>query len=1176
MNDSTRTPRRPRSWRRRAAYALAVLAVLGVIGWAALEWVVQIDRYRPQVVAEIEKRTGLPISIGQLELTLFPTPAVTAHQVVLGEGLFLASARDVVVHARLAGLASGEIDVTDVSFKELSVRLPEEPAAIRARFKAVSKAASLRSSGKSEQKKRLLRLGRLRTSGAKLFLGDSDQAAALCTINVRDPLDTTIPVQIDARTPLLGQDARLRGTLTLTRQPGGPAPVAVEGEVRLTDLDSNTILANPKASGAVVNVTGTFKGPSAKDLEFSFNGDANPNGRSTQFKPLAGTFSGRARWREAALSVDPFTWDADGLKLVGTGSWSAQDGWEARVAEATLPHSGLTMLLALLPESDVRMTLGEGAALALSDLHVARKPGDPIEILSGKATGHGVDLAFEGQEPAFAGVRVACTVRTAEENPAAFSIDIEDASCDGAAVSGTVLVDPNAKTVQPDVFGKVELTPERLGILGSLRTIEDAAGLVRFHRVHGTFGPGRSLPSDLVIEGSVESAGFAIESSAWQDRFDGVSGSFFIGSDTVKAGASGRSARAGEFEADGAYGFSGRVWEGRVSVDAAEFDLPLTEGSFLAEAAPLLLAAYGPSFIDLKVELPSPGRQGVAVHAERKADPPFQADVSVVEVFTGDERHWELGDLEAMVMAPPEVGPLIPPNPWKTSGPVRVAVVRSAKTERFSVTTDLTPAAVGLEGWTLEKKAGDFAEVLVEGPAGPTGWHTEDLTVRCLTETVKAGLSNGTFALEPFDVDVAALARLLPGEASGSGRIRGSVSPGPANIALTLADAALTLGPDAKIDSATGRITYSGNRWQFDHLRLQAPNTDCVVDAHETAGAWQGSISGDQLDLNALTAFWDATKGLRESPASDAPDGPASAQANPLFATFTVRLGTLYHRRARIERVQADVVATGEVLRARDLSFSPYGGDVAGNVAWHLARPGAHGVIDMALELTDVDLRVIDELFLTEPQHLAGPVSGLVRLRLPWTGEEMTYAGANGRFVLEGRDGTLGTHSLATKILTVIRATEIIHLRLPKLRDEGLSYDKCTFEADLVNGLLTIRRLELERPSYRIDVTGAVDLPGNRCHLEVGFFPFEAVATIADIVPGVRQVVRKIDEQSAIRFVVKGPLDDPKTVLAPSTLINTVTDGLVGGAKKGEQTVVDGVLGIVDGVLKELDKDKSP
>jgi uncharacterized protein YhdP len=420
------------------------------------------------------------------------------------------------------------------------------------------------------------------------------------------------------------------------------------------------------------------------------------------------------------------------------------------------------------------------------------------------------------------------------------------------------------------------------------------------------------------------------------------------------------------------------------------------------------------------------------------------------------------------------------------------------------------------------------------------------------------------------------VARLLPGQVTGSGRIRGSVSPGPANIALTLADVALTLGPDAKIDSATGRITYSGEQWRFDRVSLRAPNTDCVVDAHDTAGAWQGSISGDRLDLNALTAFWDAAQGIWKSPSPDEPAETAPTQSDPLFATFTVRLGTLYHHRARIDRVRADVVATGDVVRARDLSFSPYGGDVTGDAAWRLGPPGEDDVIDVALELSNVDLRVIDELFLTEPQHLAGPVNGSVRLRLPWSGEEARYAGANGRFVLDGKKGTLGTHSLATKILAVVRATEIVRLRLPKLRDQGLSYDTCAFEADLVNGLLTVRRLALERPSYRIDVTGTVDLPANLCNLQVGFFPFEAVTTITDVVPGAGKVVRMIDEQSAVRFVVKGPLDNPKTVLAPSNFVGTVTGGLVGGAKKGERTVVDDVLSIVDGVLKELEKDKSP
>jgi len=44
--------------------------------WKAVEYYVAIDRYRPEIIRMMQEATGLPASIGRLELDLLPAPRI--------------------------------------------------------------------------------------------------------------------------------------------------------------------------------------------------------------------------------------------------------------------------------------------------------------------------------------------------------------------------------------------------------------------------------------------------------------------------------------------------------------------------------------------------------------------------------------------------------------------------------------------------------------------------------------------------------------------------------------------------------------------------------------------------------------------------------------------------------------------------------------------------------------------------------------------------------------------------------------------------------------------------------------------------------------------------------------------------------------------------------------------
>src|SRR5579859_6504890 len=56
-----------------AGVVLCIMVLLGVL---LVPRLVDVNRYRPQVAALLESKTGKPTHIGQLELTLFPNLAI--------------------------------------------------------------------------------------------------------------------------------------------------------------------------------------------------------------------------------------------------------------------------------------------------------------------------------------------------------------------------------------------------------------------------------------------------------------------------------------------------------------------------------------------------------------------------------------------------------------------------------------------------------------------------------------------------------------------------------------------------------------------------------------------------------------------------------------------------------------------------------------------------------------------------------------------------------------------------------------------------------------------------------------------------------------------------------------------------------------------------------------------
>src|SRR5271170_5049780 len=68
---------------RQAKIVLIIFGVLLVIG-LMVPYVVDVDRYRPQIIAQVESRTGRKIEIGKIWARIIPTAGFSIENVTLG------------------------------------------------------------------------------------------------------------------------------------------------------------------------------------------------------------------------------------------------------------------------------------------------------------------------------------------------------------------------------------------------------------------------------------------------------------------------------------------------------------------------------------------------------------------------------------------------------------------------------------------------------------------------------------------------------------------------------------------------------------------------------------------------------------------------------------------------------------------------------------------------------------------------------------------------------------------------------------------------------------------------------------------------------------------------------------------------------------------------------------
>ncbi|HPA03080.1 MAG TPA: AsmA-like C-terminal region-containing protein [Candidatus Hydrogenedentes bacterium] len=1154
MNETAHPLRK--SWLRRHKWlaALAVLAVLLIVAIQVAEYFVHIDRYRDQVVRMLEDRTGMPVSIQRLELALFPQPSVAAYNISIGEGELQAQCAEARAAATWNGLMSRQIHVTEVDFRGLVAALPREIAVLRDRIAYIQEKMKARPAPPTWK----IAVDRVRARSARISVSGFDQPVFEGNLDVRDVLTGAIPLTLDGALPFLGEPSRGEAELLFTVQKDAEPLVVPSGWIAVSGVDPRRALDREAMPPLVFEVRATFDEVTAELIGMQVTGEAvAAEGAPELLQAAAGPFNGTLWIRGSEITLNDLTLTAPSLTALADATRTADGAIACELQDVQVRGDALAAVYAMVNSERLQLVPQKDAAITATNMLVGVDAEGALRLVNGQ-------VQFAGVQPTLAdGSRPFGDIQGRVHLDEGV-VQIDEITGSGLAVRGSVRPDLKRAGASVDLEADLTLSPGVVAaFLKDNTRVKGLSGHMAFKRIAGTFEQGKPLPDDLKIDGVLEKAQATLVLGKLEETLTGISGRFAAEPGAVKVTGSCTSSLLGPVSADARITPEEQRVTGVLQADLARLNLPFPEDETGRNAVMNVASAYGASAFDVKVTLPTANAPVGAVRITRQGAPELSATV----VLARDKDAIFIASADTRAVVPLAAIRELAPGSVRLDGTAAVTAAIPMNQDSFEAHVDLAQAALRI-GQYVNKQPGDPATADVLIARVNDAWKPRTVTLHYGGEDLVARFE-GDRIVSDFELEVASLRPLFAGTVQADGQARGSLKTNPVELEMQLENCVLALSDTLRFDSLSGRVAYAGNTPRVDNLAVRGLNSDFTLALHATPeGVWQGTVRGNQLDVDSVTAALRGFKG--DDTAADAPK-PATKKSPPPV-NLDVQVAKVLYRTAEVGDVRARVTGRDGVYDIRDLALAPGGGAVTGTAQVRMAAGPGPSTIALDLALNNVDLAAVDGLAFPAPRGLKGATSGTVKLTAPFGGGLNPTHGATGTVQFVSRNGTLGRLGIATKILTIMRTTEIIRLRMPPTKDEGITFDTCEAKAVLDSGFMTIEQFDLKSPTLAMAAKGTMDFPRNATDMTVDIHLLQMATQVLDIVKldGVADEIRK---QSSYRLAISGPPDDPKVSVQGLTtgegLTGPVTGAARDAAKTGQQTVVDVIQGSA-GILRDI------
>jgi hypothetical protein len=555
-----------------------------------------------------------------------------------------------------------------------------------------------------------------------------------------------------------------------------------------------------------------------------------------------------------------------------------------------------------------------------------------------------------------------------------------------------------------------------------------------------------------------------------------------------------------------------------------------------------VLRAYSGTPLTLEVQREAEPPHGVQVRLERAAAP----RVSAALTLRAEPANDLLRDLEITADVPAEALRGFLPEAAQVSGTGSLRMLRARGSASFTADADLTAVRLA-DGDYLEKKAGEVLRVRLDGAAGKS-WSAHTLTIAAEHGAIPLELGEHGVSTRRLDVDLEGFSFLLIDGARATGRLTGSFDSATKSVELQLEGVGLWLSPGLGVDAADGTIAIKGHDWGITGLRVRGARSDATFDAAVQQGELRGKLTGARVDADFVRAL------LEQIHALDFADREPDTSPR-ISGTLAVALDRVAYRRAEAERFSAAIQFEKDDIHARNVAFAVGEGRVSGRVDVAMRKPQPP-LLDLELEFSNLSRSFVDALLNDESRGTPGSWEGRLRFTAPLHADlKAMMPDASGSLVATARDGTLiGRIGLATKIVTVLRSTEALRMRLPAFRDEGLVFDNVRGELVMEQGRLEIRKFELDSTSYALSATGEVNFREDTSRIPIEVDAIRGITSLVERVPLAGDALKIVD----VRLVATGSPWDMRVRVA------SIQDQLIGVGMAGPKAVMNGMRDVMN------------
>ncbi len=1135
----------PRKWRRLKIFILVML-IAGGGAWKAVEHYLAVDRYRPQLEAEIERATNLPASIERLDLDILPKPRLEALVVTLDAKDIQAVAGRVVAWLSLNDVLARRIRIRDVTVTDVVLTVSQDVTNVQSQLEelrdSLENAAQAALPGTGAEAP--VQIERIRAGGTVVRTNDADEREVLgeFKLDVVDPLGQSPRARASASLPGYGPEARVEVDLGLSEK----NPLCGEGTVNFEGIDLRSVLTAEQTPAATMSAHMTFASVTSDSFHAECTGTLSAPGQ-----PLwAGTYAGALHLEDGVLTVDDFQWTSPGAEVKGNATRDSEGSLRCEVAQALCRVPALRWLMDTWPIPGLTPRYAKAAHLSATGLHFSLTPaaeqGTPEQLRV--ATG---DVLFGGLGFALKNGLALPPVLQGRIGIKENTFEVQALTGAGVSLAGNVAADWGASAADVQLAGTVTLARDLLAPLLPGDAVPTLSADVTIESLAGRVAPDPNDRRDFVVRGRVDNGQVGIQTPHYADDYASVSGTFDATAGSVNVALMAASESLGPVRVEGEFDASKLAYDGTVSADLQRAWLSLAQDEALREQWAAVAALFGASTFDVAIGPFGRDVQHVPLTLQRHGAPALSGSVTLNRQEDGTlalGRTTVTGELPVEACAS-----MLPPDIAGT-GPMMVTLSHTIDSQQFTAVLDLTRCGVtAIEHF--QKRVDDPFTVRLTGNTVPETAGVRGITVAYGGEQVTLRIEGERMIADTLDLNLEPLAGLLTQDVHPHGHVSGRVSTAPFACALNFAEVGASFGDSGAIESLTGGVAYSDKGISCKDMNFRAAESAGVLTLDWRPEQWQGNLKAASVNLDALQELLDAVLAYRKTAASPEPQPEAVTSTGTLHG----EIDAFTFHQAQFGRVAGVVSMDERGTRIEALTMRPGAGLAEGSIRMPRPAPDATPFIEIDLALADVDLRVFDQLIFDASRGIHGKATGTIKLNLPIAGDENPMNQATGTVEINARNGSFGKLGMATKLLAVLKTVEILRLRVPAMRDKGLTYDTWAGAFSLQDGVMQVNEFALNSPPMTLAAAGVVDFPKDASNMKARVHLLGSMLGKADNVP----TADRIKANTGMELAIQGSPYDPTVRIVSGRPLKKVRDAV----KLGEDAVMDATHKALDRLL---------